>query len=311
MQWGKAHSSFLREEQLLTVTQALINGLAQGLIFAVVGVAFALVYVTTKTFYIALGAIYTLSPYLLLAAIQHGLPSPLGFIFVVLIAALISVLCEETIHWRLERKRAPTDVHLIASLGASLVLVQTVVLIWGSDAQVLRVGVDTIYQFAGVRISRGQLIGSILATATLLLTFALLRRAEIGLQLRGLASNSLLLSVLGGDVRWLRRVVFALSGGLAAIAACATALDVGFDPNVGLRAVLVGAAATIVGGRGSFVATAIAGILFGILRAQVVWFVSARWEDAVTFAILAICLFLLPGGLNSFLKGKARLEEQT
>ncbi len=77
------------------MTQALINGLAQGVVFAVVGVAFALVYATTKTFYVALGSIYTLSPYLLLAAIQHGLSLPLGFVLVVPIAALISVLCEE------------------------------------------------------------------------------------------------------------------------------------------------------------------------------------------------------------------------
>lgn len=292
------------------MTQVLINGFIQGLLFSVVGVAFALVYATTRIFYIALGAIYTLSLYVLLALIRFGLPWPLAIALVVITAAVVSVLCEELIHWPLERKRAPSDVHLIASLGTSLIIVQIVVLSAGSDAQVLRAGVDTVYVFADIRVTKGQLVGSVLSCLLLAAAFAWLRLSPVGLQLRGLASNSPLLSTLGFNVRWLRYLAFALGGGLAAVAASSMALDIGFDPHVGLRAVLIGAAATIVGGRGSLAGAAVAGLLLGVVRALVVWFVSARWEDAVTFAILAVFLFLLPGGLRSLLAGKARVEEQ-
>ena len=291
------------------MTQTLLNGLIQGSLFAVVGVAFALVFATTRTFYIALGAIYTISPYVLLASLGIGAPWFLGVLLALSVAVCLSIICEETIHWLLERKRASGDVHLIASLGASLIIVQTGILVWGNDAQVLRGGVDQVYEFIGVRVTRGQLIGVATALLTLLSVFIWLRRAETGLKLRGLASNPTLFSVLGGNIRGLRRIVFAISGFLAALAAMTTAVDVGFDPNVGMRAVLVGAAATIVGGRNSIAGAAIAGLLFGILRAQVVWYASARWEDAVTFAILAACLFLMPGGLRSLAANRARLEE--
>lgn len=293
------------------MTQALLNGLIQGSLFAVVGVAFSIVFATTRTFYIALGAIYTVSPYVLLAAIRLHVPWALGVFLALSVAVILSIVCEESIHWILERKRAPAAVHLIASLGASLVIVQIAVLIWGNDAQVLRAGVDYAYEFVGgVRITRGQLIGLASSLLTLSAVFMWLRRAGTGLELRGLASNHALLSVLGSDVRGLRRIVFALSGALAALAAISTAVDAGFDPHVGMRAVLVGAAATIVGGRSSFAGAAIAGLLFGILRAQVVWYASARWEDVVTFSLLAVCLFLMPNGLGGVFSDRARLEEQ-
>ena len=114
-------------------------------------------------------------------------------------------------------------------------------------------------------------------------------------------------SLLGRNVRRLRRLVFMLSAGMAAIAAVATAHDVGFDPHGGLKAVLIGMAATIIGGRASLTGAAIVGFSLGIIRNEVVWLTSSQWEDAITFLLLALVLFLRPEGL---LGTKFRLEER-
>jgi len=128
--------------------QSLLNGVIQGLLLAVVGVAFSLVYATTRVFYLALGAIYTLAPYVLLGALHAGFPWYLGVSCAVLAAVSLGLAVEEFIHWPLERRRAPAEVHFISSLGAFLVIGQVVVLIWGNDAQVLRTGVDAVYDVA-------------------------------------------------------------------------------------------------------------------------------------------------------------------
>lgn len=290
--------------------QSLLNGIIQGLLFAVVGVAFSLVYVTTRVFHLALGATYALAPYVLLGALHIGAPWFLGVVCAALIAIALGLIGEELMHWPLERRRAPAEVHLIASLGAFLVIGQTVVLIWGNDAQALRTGADVVYEFAGLRVTGGQVVGALVAVAALAGTFAWLRWSDVGLQFRAMASNAPLLATLGRDIRRLRWAVFGLSGTLAALAALAAARDVGFDPNVGMRTVLVGVAATIVGGRGSFAGAAVAGVLLGVLRAQVVWHTSARWEDATTFLLLAVFLLLVPGGLHSLAAGRiTRLED--
>lgn len=290
--------------------QSLLNGIIQGLLFAVVGVAFSLVYGTTRVFYLALGATYTLAPYVLLGVLRADLPWFLGVVLAALTAIALGFLGENLMHWPLERRRAPMEVHFIASLGAFLVVNQIVVLIWGNDAQVLRTGVDVVYTFADLRVTGGQIIGASVGISMLIGTFAWLRGTDLGLQFRAMASNPPLLATLGCNIRTLRWAVFGLSGALAAFVALATARDVGFDPNVGMRTVLVGVAATIVGGRGSFMAPAVAGFLLGVLRAQVVWHTSTRWEDATTFLLLAAFLLLVPGGLRHLMAGRSmRLED--
>jgi branched-chain amino acid transport system permease protein len=290
--------------------QSLLNGTIQGLLLAAVGVAFSMVYATTRVFHIALGAIYALAPYVLLAALRAGLPWFVGATCAVLAAIALGLAAEELVHWPLERRRAPPEVHFISSLGAFLVVGQVVVLIWGNDAQVFRTGIDSVFAVAGLRVTSGQLIGAGVALAALAGTFAWLHRTEVGLQFRAMSSNAPLLATLGRDVRRLRRAVFALSAALAALVALAFARDVGFDPNVGMRTVLAGVAAAIVGGRGSFAGAAVAGLLLGVLRAQVVWHASARWEDATTFLLLAVFLLLVPGGLRSLIAERtARVED--
>lgn len=292
------------------MTQSLLNGVVQGLLLAVVGVSFSLVYSTTRIFHIALGAIYAMAPYVLLAALRAGVPWYLGIALAVLTCMALGLAAEGLVHWPLERRRAPAEVHFISSLGAFLVVGQVIVLLWGNDAQALRSGVDSVYELGGLRATAGQLISAAVAAGALACVFVWLRSTDIGLQFRAMASNPPLLATLGRNVRRLRWAVFGLSGALAAIAAIAAARDVGFDPNVGMRTVLVGVAAAVVGGRGSFVGAAVAGLLLGVLRAQVVWHFSARWEEATTFVILAVFLLAAPGGLKGLVaRGATRIED--
>lgn len=286
--------------------QIFLNGLLQGILFGAIGVAFALVYRTTKVFHLALGGIGALAPYLVLAAIAIGMPAWVAAIIAVLAAACLGVLIDESIHWPFSLKRSPTEVHMIASLGAYLVIVQCIALIWGNETQVLRMGVDQTWAVFEVTLAQAQVLGPVITLAATVALFAWLNGADRGLELRALADNPILVSLLGRNVRALRRWVFGLSAALASIAALAVAWDVGFDPQVGLKAVLLGMVAMIIGGTGSFIGPFVGGVLLGVLRAEVVWFGSARWEEAVTFTLLGLFLFFRPQGIFA---RRVRLEE--
>ena len=166
---------------------------------------------------------------------------------------------------------------------------------------------DTVYVFINIRLSSAQLIGGIVSFFTLILFFSWFKYSSLGIQFRAMADNPILLSLLGKNIRKLRRLVFIISAIMASVVAIAFAYDIGFDPNGGLRMVLIGMIATIVGGRGSFIGAAVAGIILGVIRSQVVWYSSARWEEAATFLILALILLLRPQGL---LGQKLRMEEK-
>jgi branched-chain amino acid transport system permease protein len=216
-------------------------------------------------------------------------------------------LCEKILHWPFTLKSASLEVHLIGSLGMYLTLLQTVILIWGNESRVLRSGVDNVYYFAGTHISQAQLLGGVFSLITLLLFGWWMRRTSFGLQFRAMADNPVLLSILGRDVKRLRNSLFVISSVFAATVALETALDVGFDPFNGMRAIILGMIATIIGGRGTFMGAAIAGFFLGIIRSYAVWAFSARWEEAITFFLLTIILFFRPYGLFG---RKLRLEEK-
>lgn len=287
--------------------QVLANGIVQGILFALMGMAFSLVYSTTRTFHIALGGIYALSPYVLLTCLHTGLGPVAGVFLSLVVASGVGVLCEEVLHWPFSKKSAPPEIHLIGSLGMFLVIGQVIALLWGNDVQVLRAGADRVFILSdSLRFTRAQIAGGLTGLGGLILFLGLLRKSEIGLQFRAMADNPMLLSLMGKNVRRLRRLVFSTSAMIAAVASLLSAYDVGFDPYVGLNAVLTGMVATIVGGRGSLPGVAVAGVLLGIIRSQVVWYGSSRWEEAVTFMLLAAVLFIRPQGLFG---RRFRLEE--
>ena len=105
------------------------------------------------------------------------------------------------------------------------------------------------------------------------------------------------MALRGYNIRRLRVFAFAVSGFLAAESAVLVAYDVGFDPHGGIHALTLAIVAVIIGGRQTFIGPLLGSLLLGLVRAQVVWNLSARWQDAVTFILLAGFLLLRPEGL--------------
>jgi branched-chain amino acid transport system permease protein len=287
--------------------QILANGLIQGLLIALLEVAFNAVFLPTKIFFIAQAGIYALSPYLVLQAAFWGLPWPLGILLALSVCVGLAGAMERWNHRRLSRNAASPGAHLIASLGLYIVLVQVVAMIWGNQTQVLRRGIDATFRYGTLVLTRAQFFSGVVSLVGISLYLLWLGRTKLGLQVRALADNPTLLALWGYNTDRLRMYTFMVAGGITALAAMLTAYDIGFDPHGGLHAVLLAIVAVIIGGRGSFFAPVIGGVLLGLLRAQVVWHASARWQEPATFGLLALFLLFRPHGI---LGVKSRLEAE-
>jgi len=290
--------------------QVLLNGLVSGAGFALVGAAFAFLLLTTRTLSVSLGALYVLAPYGVLTGLRLGAPLPVSVLGSVTTAALAAIICEVLIHWPLERRNASAEAHLIGSLGAYLAIVQIGVLLWGPDRLVLNGGLPLVYALGGIRITQPQLLGFVCSVTASCVFVATIQRTRLGLGLRALGSNPLLLSTLGRNVQAYRIVAFGAAGALVGLAACLAAYDVGFDPNVGLGAVLIGFASAILGGVSSLWGPIMAGVAIGILRAFVGWMFGTEWVDAGTFTVLALALIGLPRGLSGGIGRGRSLEAE-
>jgi branched-chain amino acid transport system permease protein len=287
--------------------QILANGAIAGLTIVVLALAFVVVYLPTRVFHLALGGVYAIVPFIAWSCLQAGWSWYLAIIAAILIGVLISLGCEWLNHAPLELKQASWGAHLVSSLGIYIIIVQIVALIWGEESKFFRTGVDAIISIGSIRFTQTQMVGLVVCVGAIALFYIWLKSTNLGLQFRAMADNPKQFALQGYNILQLRRIAFGISGFLGAIASLVVAYDVGFDPNTGLVAVLLAVVAAIVGGRQSFWGPLIGGILLGIIRSQAVWLLSAPWQDAITFIILAIFLYVRPNGI---LGQKSRLESE-
>jgi branched-subunit amino acid ABC-type transport system permease component len=279
--------------------QILIDGAIGGLSIALLALAFTAVYLPTHIFHVALGGIYVAVPLVAWACLQKQWPWPLAAAMAISVGTGLSLACDLANHAWLERRSASSGAHLVASLGIYILLSQGSALAWGSETKVLRTGLDTVWHLGAIVITRVQMITAAVSTLLLMAFFGWLHFSDLGLQFRALSSNPAEAAIRGLSLRQLHLIAFALSGFLAAVSALTVSLELGLSPQGGLAALLLAVVAAIIGGRETFVGPILGGLLLGILRAQAVWHFSARWQDAVTFVLLAAFIFLRPSGLLS------------
>ena len=287
--------------------QILLNGICNGMVIALLAIAYTVVYLPTRIFFIALAGIYIGCAYLTWEMVGKGVYTGNAIAISVAVGACVSVLCELLNHRRLQKTKAADGAHMISSLGIYMIMIQTIAIIWGNEPKILKTGVETTYHLLGFTMASSQVINLVGAGLAVGAFFLWLKHSNLGLLFRGLADNPTQMALLGYDTNKLRLVAFGLSGAMAGLAGILSAYDLGFDPYVGMNAILLAVIATIIGGKTNFIGPLVGGLILGLLRAEVVWLWSAKWQDTITFVILAVFLFLKPDGL---LSKEGRLESR-
>jgi branched-chain amino acid transport system permease protein len=288
--------------------QWIVNGLAAGLVIGLLALAFMLVYSSTRVFFIALAGVYSVAPFIAEWLTEQGLPVIPACALGAAASGLVAALLEVANHWPLTLRGTAWAGHLVSSLGINMVIVQLMSMVWGNKVQVLSgVGATGGVKIGHVSLSQPQLMDLGVVPVCVVAVFFWSRLSRAGIRLRGLASNPEALALSGVDIRATRLAAFALSGGLAGVASLLRASDIGFDAVSGLGAFMLAFVALVVGGKDTFWGGPLGGVVIGLGRSAVAWYLSARWQEGVTFAVLALFLLVLPSGL---LGRKVRLEAQ-
>jgi len=105
---------------------------------------------------------------------------------------------------------------------------------------------------------------------------------------------------LGYNTNHTRIAVFLASGIFIAIASSLTVYDVGLDPNMGMSVLINAVVAMIIGGVGKFSTCITGGLTLGVLQSLTVYQFASNWQNAVTFLVLLILLFLRPQGIAGY-----------
>ena len=283
------------------IWQFIINGLITGIIYSLLAIGFALVYNTTKIFHIAAAGIYVFAAYMFwffVAKVEFAIiPASLIAIVLTMFLSLLSELC---VYRPLKNKKASLNVAMIASIGLMTVIINTIAMCFGNETKVVENAILQPLTFGDLVITTPQKYQTVVGIAVLAVFMAVLKWTNWGLRLKALSADETLFETLGYNTNATRVLVFLVSGAFIALASCLTVYDVGLDPNMGMSILINAMVAMILGGVGKFSTCILGGLSLGLLQSLTVYHFASNWQNAVTFVVLLILLFLRPQGIAGY-----------
>lgn len=286
---------------ILMIGQFIVNGMITGIIYSLLAIGFALVYNTTRIFHIAAAGIYVFAAYMfwLLVSVL-SLPVLVAFLVAMVLTMLLSVLTEWVVYRPLKNRNASMNVMMIASIGLMTVIINVLAMFFGNETKVIENKILMPFQWGHIIITQPQMYQAVVGGAVIMGFAILLLCTRWGLKMRALSTDEALYETLGFDTKMTRTNVFLVSGAFIAIGSCLTVYDVGLDPNMGMSVIINAMVAMIIGGVGKFNTCVLGGIALGVLQSLTVYAFASNWQNAVTFLVLLIFLFLRPQGIAGY-----------
>lgn len=286
--------------------QNIINGLAQGSVYALVALGYTMVYGVLQFINFAhsevfmIGAFAGIFLYGWAASISS---SPLfQFAFVMLgsmfVCTSVGLLIERIAYRPL--RNAPRLNVLITAIGVSLLLQNLGQVVFGSDPRVFPALIQTRSLFASdeLVLSNIQLIVILVSALLMVILHWVVHRTKMGTAMRAVSYDIQVANLMGIPTDRIVVFTFVIGTSLAGAASILYGLSYPkIEPMLGVMIGLKAFVAAVFGGIGNIVGAALGGIILGIAEALTVYYVSSSFRDAIAFTILILILLLRPAGL--------------
>jgi branched-chain amino acid transport system permease protein len=282
--------------------ERMVNGLADGSIYALLALALVVVFRSTGQLNFAQGEIGTMGAFVVSTLTLSGLPVWLSILLAMVVGFMVAAGVERVVVRPIEH-RNPGAV-IVALIGVFLAVNQLNAMIWGVDARRLpSVFPDGATDFVTVlgtplRIARLGVIGVLIVLLVLL--WLLFTKTKIGLAMRAVANNQESSNLVGIRVGSVLLLGWGLAGAIGVLAAAMLAPSAGLSGTLMLSPFLLASVAAVLGGLDSPVGAVVGGLLIGVTEAFIVGYVSFLGADMlmpVMLGILLVVLLLRPSGL--------------
>jgi branched-chain amino acid transport system permease protein len=276
--------------------QQVFNGVMLGSTYAIVALGLTMVYGILHIPNFAHGHMYMLGAY-----VCFFLITIFGFAYwpAVAVAAIVLALAGLVLEFLVYKplRNAPGINPFIAALGALIVLENAVVVLWGPEGHRIPNPYPGIIDAFGITMSTQRLLVIGVAFSLIFLLQIFIKKTTLGSTIEAVAQNKEGATLVGINVNRVSAMTFAISTGLAAIAACMVApifmISPGMGTLVGTKAFVI----VILGGMGSIPGAIVGGIILGLIEAIGGGYFSAAYKDVFGFGALVLILAIRPTGL--------------
>jgi branched-chain amino acid transport system permease protein len=293
---------------LLALIQILINGLAQGSVYALVALGYTMVFGILQLINFAHGEVYMLGAFVgMYTSLWFRLgenPSLAGLLLALGISmcacAIFGFLIERFAYRPL--RGSPRINVLITAVGVSLFLQFSGQLLFGSDPKFF----PQIYQPAGDwsmmggELNINPLQGIVFGISVLLMTVLqfIIFKTRIGRAMRAVSFNHDLASLMGIPTNRVVSLTFMLGSALAGAAGVLVGMIYPkIDPLMGVMPGLKAFVSAVLGGIGNVTGAVVGAITLGLAEEFLVGYWAPTYRDALAFGILILILLFKPTGL--------------
>jgi branched-chain amino acid transport system permease protein len=311
------------------VVSALLTGLAQGAMIALVALGYTMVYGVLKLINFAHSEVFMVGIWSVLGVYtalgvtgNEGMGTlaiavVLGFGGAVLASASMALAIERIAYRPLRKKNAPPLIYMITAIGCSLVLVETFGFVlaefFGPPFGRALVSLPTVvpyntwFTIGDVDISNIQVIIILSALIMMISLDQFVNRSRLGRGVRAVAQDPDTAALMGVNKDRIIMLVFIIGGAMAGVAAYLHTLRFGIAKfDIGFLIGVKAFTAAVLGGIGNLRGALVGGLLLGVVETMSSSLISSNWEDVTAFVVLILVLMFRPTGLLGESLGKAR-----
>jgi len=283
-------------EDAARLLQLVVNGAAAGCIYGLVAFGFVLIYKATEMVNFAQGDIMMLGGFAAFTMVHSlGLNYWLGALLAVAITAGFGFLLDAVVLRRVIGQ--PQFAVVMLTLGLAFIFRAGAGIAWGYDS----VGFATPFTNHNVKLGGMALgadnisiiCGTVILCAVLYVFFS---RTRLGIAMQAASQNQLAAYYMGIPVRRVFSLIWAISAGVAAVAAILVSPVSMIDVNMGFLG-FKSFAAAVLGGFGSIPGALIGGVIVGVVEQLSGYFLPAGFQEVTSNIVLLGVLILRPQGL--------------
>jgi len=292
--------------------QQIVNGLALGMMYALLALGFTMVYGIIELINFAHFSVFMTGTFvglvvLNLMGVTADSRSLTGQALVGILVALFAITMAATgaLGVLIERvclrplRNVPGTAPMITTIGVAFILINVMLLAWGPQTQRFpQLLPNWRWEVVGVEITFKQLVLFAVALVLMLALWHLVRRTTLGKAMRATAQDADAARMMGIDVDRVVVLTFFLGSALAGAGSLFFGLYYGFTGyyigyTIGLRAFT----SAVLGGIGSVPGAVLGGLFIGLTQSLGGQIVGVKWTDVIIFSILIIVMVFRPSGL--------------
>ena len=282
---------------MIDFLQMIVNGIAVGSSYALMGLAMVIIYKTSEVPNFAQGEMALVTTYFAFMLLHtFGLTMAMAFISALVFSFFLGCLLEFTV---LRRAKEPNILGMIViTIGLEMVLLGFVSWKFGADPKAMPFPIspyDSV-SIGDVFLSSLELLTLVIALFLMIVLFLFFRFSKLGMAMKATQQNNTAARLMGISTNRMNMMTW----GISSLVGCTAGLliaPVTMQPYMMWDPLLKGFAAAVMGGMTSLPGAVFGAYILGITENLFGGYVSIEFKSVVAFMIIIFVLCIKPSGL--------------